>query len=166
MNNKTCLKAISLTLSFALISACSSIATNEITPNGITPQAEKTAEQKATTQSSIVSFEDSHQTPYDHSVFHSYFMGDTTTTKEAIVGIAVIEPGHEIHPPHKHEDEEYLLIMEGAGTWTLNGVETPAKTGDVLYVSPWDMHGIFNTGKVPMKFFVTRAKSKNVTIKQ
>lgn len=161
MNNKTYLKAIGLTLSLTLMSACSSIATNEITPN-----AEKMAEQKTTIQSSIVSFENAHKTPYDHSVFHAYFMGDTATTKEAIVGIAVIEPGHEIHPAHKHEDEEYLLIIEGSGGWTLNAVETPAKAGDVLYVSPWDMHGIFNTGDVPMKFFVTRAKGKNVTIKQ
>ncbi|MCI2285269.1 cupin domain-containing protein [Colwellia sp. MSW7] len=161
MNNKTCFKAIGLTLSFTLVSACTSIANNEITT-----KTEKTVEQKATIPSSIVSFEDAHQTPYDHSVFHSYFMGDTTTTKDAIVGIAIIEPGHEIHPPHKHEDEEYLFIIEGSGVWTLNGVETPAKAGDVLYVSPWDMHGIFNTGNVTMKFFVARAKSKTVTIQQ
>ncbi|WP_077338520.1 cupin domain-containing protein [Pseudocolwellia agarivorans] len=160
MNNKTYLKAIGLTLSFTLASACSSIATNK------TNNTEKATEQKATIQSSIVSFENAHKTPYDHSVFHTYFMGDTTTTKEAIVGIAIIEPGHEIHPAHKHEDEEYLLIIEGSGVWTLNGVETPAKAGDVLFASPWDMHGIFNTGDVPMKFFVTRAKGKNVTIKQ
>ncbi|XQW86481.1 dimethylsulfonioproprionate lyase family protein [Thalassotalea piscium] len=122
------------------------------------------ADQKVNIQSSIVSFDDTHLTPYDGSVFHTYFMGESVGTKDAIVGLAIIEPGHEIHPPHKHAEEEYLLILEGSGEWSLNGKKTPAKAGDVLYVSPWDMHGIFNTGKTPMKFFITRANSKGLAV--
>ncbi|MCL1045026.1 cupin domain-containing protein [Shewanella electrodiphila] len=115
-------------------------------------------------QSSIVNFEDTHKTAYDGSDFYTYFYGETIGTKDTIVGLAIIEPNNEIHPPHQHAEEEYLYIVEGSGIWTLNGVETPAKTGDVLYVSPWDLHGIFNTGDVPMKFFITRASNKGVIV--
>ncbi|MEZ9369715.1 cupin domain-containing protein [Shewanella sp. 10N.286.51.B2] len=117
-------------------------------------------------QSSIVNFENTHKTAYDGSDFYTYFYGETIGTKDTIVGLAIIEPNNEIHPPHQHAEEEYLYIVEGSGIWTLNGVETPAKTGDVLYVSPWDLHGIFNTGDVSMKFFITRASSKGVNVEK
>jgi len=159
MKNNIYLKACGLTLCLTLASACSSIVTHEITTD-----TDKATEQTANIASSIVSFENSHQTPYENSVFHTYFYGETIGTKDTIVGLAIIEPNNEIHPPHQHAEEEFLYIVEGSGTWTLNGVETPANAGDVLYVSPWDMHGIFNTGDIPMKFFITRSSSKGVIV--
>jgi len=159
MRNNIYLKACGLTLCLTLASACSSIVTHEITTD-----TDKATEQTANIASSIVSFENSHQTPYENSVFHTYFYGETIGTKDTIVGLAIIEPNNEIHPPHQHAEEEFLYIVEGSGTWTLNGVETAANTGDVLYVSPWDMHGIFNTGDMPMKFFITRSSSKGVIV--
>jgi len=159
MKHNTYLKACGLTLSLTLVSACSSIVTDEIAAD-----TDKMTEQTANIPSSIVGFENTHQTSYESSVFHTYFYGETIGTKDTIVGLAVIEPNNEIHPPHQHAEEEFLYIVEGSGTWTLNGVETPAKAGDVLYVSPWDMHGIFNTGDIPMKFFITRSSSKGVIV--
>ena len=155
----TPIKALCLTLTVTFISACSSVNTSE-----------NSAENKSSTvsnkniQSGIVSFDNTHKTPYESSVFHTYFYGETIGTKDTIVGLAVIEANNEIHPPHQHAEEEYLYIVEGSGEWTLNGVKTPAKKGDVLYVAPWDVHGIFNTGDVPMKFFITRASSKGIEI--
>ncbi|WP_191321812.1 cupin domain-containing protein [Colwellia sp. C1TZA3] len=143
-----------------MVSACSSlnIATNTLEDDSATASNKNI-------QSGIISFENTHKTPYEASVFHTYFYGETIGTKDTIVGLAVIEANNEIHPPHQHAEEEYLYIVEGSGEWTLNGVKTPAKKGDVLYVAPWDVHGIFNTGNVPMKFFITRASSKGVEIK-
>lgn len=121
-------------------------------------------ESKNSIESSIVSFDNAHVTTYDHSTFHTYFYGESTNTKNTIVGVAIIEPHNEIHPAHKHAEEEYLYIIEGSGEWTLNGKKSPAKAGDVLYVQPWDEHGIYNTGDTPMKFFITRANSKGLKV--
>ncbi|WP_426357708.1 cupin domain-containing protein [Pseudocolwellia sp. HL-MZ19] len=156
----TPIKALYLTLTVTLISACSSL--NDPVKTG---EIQRSTATNKNIQSGIVSFENTHKTPYEASVFHTYFYGETIGTKDTIVGLAVIEANNEIHPPHQHAEEEYLYIVEGSGEWTLNGVKTPAKKGDVLYVAPWDVHGIFNTGKVPMKFFITRASSKGVEIK-
>lgn len=154
---------IALTFSFALsLSLLTSCAAVQNTDS--TPAASK--ESNSNIQSSIVQYENTHKTPYDGSEFYTYFYGETIGTKDTIVGLAIIEPNNEIHPPHQHAEEEYLYIVEGSGTWTLNGVEIPAKTGDVLYVSPWDMHGIFNTGDIPMKFFITRSSSKGVIVEK
>ena len=159
----TPIKALCLTLTVMLISACSSsnIAKNTVADANATVS---TTTSNKNIQSGVVSFENTHKTSYEASVFHTYFSGETIGTKDTIVGVAVIEANNEIHPPHQHADEEYLYIVEGSGEWTLNGVKTPAKKGDVLYVAPWDMHGIYNTGNVPMKFFITRANSKGIKI--
>jgi mannose-6-phosphate isomerase-like protein (cupin superfamily) len=158
-NRVLALCAFSVTIS--LLAACTSL---QATNSNIAKESESDANSHI--QSSIVSFENTHKTPYDGSEFHTYFYGETIGTKDAIVGLAIIEPNNEIHPPHQHAEEEYLYIVEGSGVWTLNGVKTPAKKGDVLYVAPWDMHGIFNTGEVPMKFFITRASSKGVSVEK
>ena len=60
------------------------------------------------------------------------------------------------HRPHRHAEEEILVITEGSGTWRLDGKEFPLKKGDVLYVEPWVTHGCTNTGKEPMTFFVAK----------
>jgi mannose-6-phosphate isomerase-like protein (cupin superfamily) len=151
--------ALSITLT--LLTSCASLQNTDSSTDTTLDN-----ETNSNIQSSIVNFESTHKSPYDGSVFHTYFYGETIGTKDTIVGLAIIEPNNEIHPPHQHAEEEYLYIVEGSGVWTLNGVETQAKQGDVLYVAPWEMHGIFNTGDVPMKFFITRASSKGIIIEK
>ncbi|MDQ2043594.1 cupin domain-containing protein [Pseudoalteromonas sp. 20-92] len=77
-----------------------------------------------------------------------------------MTGVAVIKPNNEIRPAHQHPDEEYLMILEGSGTWTLNGKSQPAHTGDILFAAPNDVHGIYNNADVPLKFVVVRYQAK------
>lgn len=84
----------------------------------------------------------------------SYYQGTSYATKDALTAVAVINPKMEIHPPHKHYEEEYLMVLEGEGTWSVKGKTFAAKAGDILYAKPWDMHGITNTGDKPLKFIV------------
>src|SRR5690606_15003457 len=65
--------------------------------------------------------------------FRRHFAGPTSATADVLVGVADIEAGTENHPPHTHVDEEFLYLVEGSGTWTLDGRQYPAKAGDVLY---------------------------------
>lgn len=89
----------------------------------------------------------------------------TTTfgTKNMLTAVAEIKPGEQIHPPHQHGAEEFLYLLEGEGTWSLRGKESPAKAGDVMYAKPWDWHGLTNTGKGTLKFFVVKWENKGVT---
>ncbi|MDG2168037.1 MAG: cupin domain-containing protein [Opitutales bacterium] len=77
-----------------------------------------------------------------------------------------MHPGKAVHPEHRHAEKEYLVIMEGEGTWTLDGVESPAKQGDVLYVEPWVFHGLVNTGTEDLLFFVVKYHPKNTPLPQ
>jgi mannose-6-phosphate isomerase-like protein (cupin superfamily) len=63
-------------------------------------------------------------------------------------------PGKQLQPPHQHPDEEFQYVIEGAGTWSLNGKEYPLNAGDLMYSKPMDWHGIRNSGEQPLRFFV------------
>lgn len=71
-------------------------------------------------------------------------------------------PGKQLQPPHQHADEEFQYVVEGEGTWFLNGKEQPLHAGDLMYTKPWDWHGIRNSGAVPLKFFVFKFKARGV----
>ncbi len=100
----------------------------------------------------------------DWGSFSTYFQGETYGTREALTGVAVIKPGQEIHPPHQHAEEEYLMVIAGEGTWHLNGKNFAARQDDILYAAPWDLHGLKNTGKAPLKFVVWKWNNKGVTL--
>lgn len=88
----------------------------------------------------------------------------TYGTTNTLTAIAEIKPGMEIHPPHQHTAEEFMYIVEGTGTWSLNGVESEAKQGDMMYAKPWDMHGITNTGDQTLTFFVVKWDNKGMDL--
>lgn len=55
-------------------------------------------------------------------------------------------PPHVLLPPGSHETEETYVILEGAGQMTFAQFERNVKKGDFVYLPPWCVHGIENTG--------------------
>ena len=94
--------------------------------------------------------------------FRAYFTGQTYGTEEALSGLANIRAGEQIHAPHRHADEEYLLITQGEGTWHLNGKDFPAKAGDMLYAAPWDYHGVKAAAHSDLQFVVFKWSNKAI----
>ena len=70
-------------------------------------------------------------------------------------------PGQQLQPPHQHAEEEFQYVIEGSGTWSLNGKEYPLKAGDLMYSKPMDWHGIRNSGAAPLRFFVFKWKTRS-----
>jgi endoglucanase len=100
----------------------------------------------------------------DWGTFHVYYTGETRGTRDGFTGVANIKPGQEVHPAHTHAEEEYLLITQGSGTWTVGDKVFAAKTGDMLYAAPWDLHGIRNTGSTNLKFAVWKWNAKGMPV--
>ncbi|WP_419804879.1 cupin domain-containing protein [Terriglobus sp.] len=63
-------------------------------------------------------------------------------------------PGHEPHPPHQHEHDEFLFIREGQVDWLIDGTRHPAGPGDILYAASNVLHGMRNTGTTTARYFV------------
>ena len=112
--------------------------------------------------SAIVSQRQALREDFAWGTLYTYYKSPTYGTTDGLAAVAVIKPGREIHPPHQHAEEEYLMVVEGSGTWHLNGRDLPAKTGDMQYAAPWDVHGITNTGRTPLRFVVWKWNGKGV----
>lgn len=93
--------------------------------------------------------------------FLPYFTDDTHVLSPVLVGVAKIDAGQEVHPPHRHADEEYLMVIKGRGTWSLNGVQSPATEGDILFARAWDYHGIRAADDSPLEFVVFKYSGRD-----
>ncbi len=56
-------------------------------------------------------------------------------------------PPHVILEPGSHETEETYVILEGKATMTFAHYQREVKKGDFVYLPPWCLHGIENTGE-------------------
>ncbi len=72
----------------------------------------------------------------DWGELRQYFSGQTFATQDIFVATTLIQPGKSNHPSHRHAAEEYMILTDGTGTWSLDGKEFPAQRGDVLYAAP------------------------------
>lgn len=82
------------------------------------------------------------------------FRGPTATLEELEVHITTLNPGERSHPPHKHPNEEMIMIKEGT-------VETLSKDewkrvgpGSVILNGSNDVHDLRNVGSKPATYFV------------
>lgn len=113
-------------------------------------------------KSQVVGWDAAQTRRFDWGEFRRYFAGQTYGTRNVLTAVAVVQPGKAVHKAHRHAEEEYLVVAEGSGTWSLAGKESAARRGDVLYVGPWVYHGLTNTGSQPLTFLVVRFSSKGV----
>jgi mannose-6-phosphate isomerase-like protein (cupin superfamily) len=116
----------------------------------------------ADTESKVVTAAAARNDAGDWGAITVYFEGETRGVRDNFAAAISLNPGAEIHPPHEHAEEEYLLITEGAGTWVLGDQSFSARAGDMLYAAPWVNHGLRNGTDGPMKFVVWKFTAKGL----
>ena len=82
-----------------------------------------------------------------------HYNGPTDQLNGMCTGMAVLDPGVSPHPPHRHPEEEFLIVSEGTGEIECDGKTTQVGPGAIMYCAGNVLHGIVNTGKVPMTFY-------------
>ena len=82
-----------------------------------------------------------------------HYNGPTDQLTGMCTGMAVLEPGASPHPPHRHPEEEFLIVADGTGEIECGGKTTRVGPGSIMYCAGDVLHGIVNTGKVPMTFY-------------
>ena len=83
----------------------------------------------------------------------THYNGPTDQLSGLCAGMAVLDPGSSPHPPHRHPEEEFLIIASGDGEIECAGKTTKVGPGAVMYCAGNTLHGITNTGKVPLTFY-------------
>jgi len=64
-------------------------------------------------------------------------------------------PPHVILEPGQHETEETYVILQGGGTMTFANFKREVKAGDFVYLPPWCLHGIENSGNEMLIVLIT-----------
>lgn len=84
------------------------------------------------------------------------FDSPTATLKNLEGHVTTLNPGETPHAPHRHPDEEMILIKAGALEVLINGRTQRAGSGSVFLFASNDLHGLRNAGSVPATYFVLR----------
>lgn len=82
-----------------------------------------------------------------------YFDGPTDQLKAMTAGSLRLKPGMTPHAPHKHPEEEFMVVTEGEGEISVEGKITKVAPGSMMYCAAGKLHGIVNTGKSPLLFY-------------
>jgi uncharacterized cupin superfamily protein len=78
----------------------------------------------------------------------------TPTLDELEMHITTLNPGAESHPPHRHPEEELLIVKEGSVETLQNGIATRLGPGSIIFHSSNDLHNIRNIGTTPATYHV------------
>lgn len=70
------------------------------------------------------------------------------------IHISEIGPGAWSHPPHRHDGVEALHILEGEGTFEIDGERQLIRANEAVVFDPTKLHGLENTGAGPMRYAV------------
>jgi quercetin dioxygenase-like cupin family protein len=84
------------------------------------------------------------------------FNGPTATLTNFSGHITTLNPGETPHAPHKHPDEELIVVKTGTIEVNINGQLQRVGPGSVLFYASNDVHGIKNVGTVPATYLVFR----------
>ena len=90
-----------------------------------------------------------------------HFNGPTEELAALASGLVTLEPGAQPHPPHRHPEEEIMIVGGGTGEFFLNGATTRVKTGDMVFAEANVLHGVKNTGETPMTFYFIKMLGKH-----
>jgi quercetin dioxygenase-like cupin family protein len=83
--------------------------------------------------------------------------GSTVTLENLSVHISTVNPGEATHTPHRHPDEEIVIVKEGALDVTINGKTERANAGSIILFASNDLHGMRNAAASRTTYYVIRA---------
>ena len=87
------------------------------------------------------------------------FLTDTNLPADRLrVHISQVGPGERSHPPHQHEGVEGFYMFEGEGTLEIEDERQVIKANESIVFDPTRLHGLVNTGTVPMRYMVIIAR--------
>jgi quercetin dioxygenase-like cupin family protein len=84
----------------------------------------------------------------------------TATLDELEMHVTTLNPGLASHPPHRHVNEELIILREGRCETLSNGVWVKVGPGSVIFNASNVLHGFRNIGTVPATYHVVNWSSK------
>jgi len=76
----------------------------------------------------------------------SFFKARTPTVEELEVHVTTLDPGKSPHPPHRHPNEEMVIIRQGTVEVLVDGDWKRVGPGSVIFFASNHLHGLRNVG--------------------
>lgn len=87
-----------------------------------------------------------------------FLLGATHTGFHVEVHETIIGAGLKTHPPHKHEHEEFVIVVEGTLEANLDGTKQLAPAGSVVCFGSNLTHNGKNVGATPCRYYVVELR--------
>jgi quercetin dioxygenase-like cupin family protein len=84
----------------------------------------------------------------------------TTTCSRFRCHATTLNGGEQSHAPHRHPDEEIILVKDGNVEATINGVAHRGGPGSIFFFASNDEHGLRNAGSSPATYYVIRVETE------
>ena len=94
------------------------------------------------------------------------FQAPTATLDELECHITTLNPGQSPHEPHKHPDEEIIIIKEGIVESLVNGQLKRVGPGSIIFQAANQLHSIRNVGDTPAIYHVFKWNSPGMLKKK
>jgi XRE family transcriptional regulator, regulator of sulfur utilization len=78
----------------------------------------------------------------------------TATVDQLEMHVSTLNPGLESHPPHRHVNEELIILREGECETLSNGKWVKVTPGSVVFNASNSLHGFRNVGTTPATYHV------------
>jgi (S)-ureidoglycine aminohydrolase len=85
--------------------------------------------------------------------------GSTTHLDYFEIHATTLQPGKAPHAPHKHEEEEMIIIKEGKLKITIKDSSKVLGPGSVAVIMPGELHGFVNAGTTDATYYVIKSKA-------
>lgn len=83
------------------------------------------------------------------------------TSEESTAFVLNFLPGQKL-PAHKHQGAEvYLFVINGSGTFIIDGAETEVFASDIIHTSEEEELAFINSGSEPLSLYVVLSKLPN-----
>jgi quercetin dioxygenase-like cupin family protein len=125
------------------------------------PTARAAAQQTATAETMTSKAYPSDKVPYkgdDNKKGRQFFLAATHADFKIECHETVLGPGLETHPPHKHEHEEIMIVVEGTVEANMDGVKRTVPPGSVVVFGSNQMHNARNAGTTPSRYYIVELR--------
>ncbi|HEY5809569.1 MAG TPA: cupin domain-containing protein [Povalibacter sp.] len=90
----------------------------------------------------------------DVRILRQFLQGPTATLEELEVHATTLAPGLASHPPHRHPNEELVIVKEGTVEAYIRGEWKRVGPGAVIFNASNELHAVRNVGEGPATYHV------------
>lgn len=96
----------------------------------------------------------------DVGEYRQVMKGPTATLEELELHVTTLNPGKDSHPPHRHLNEELVILREGTVETLSDGQWKKLGPGSVIFNASNSLHALRNVGNTPAIYHVINWRSQ------